>query len=43
MAIAVPIDIMSRNVFLSFNFEANFALPKNDTYNDYIKQVQYIF
>uniref|UniRef100_A0A1A9WF33 Uncharacterized protein n=1 Tax=Glossina brevipalpis TaxID=37001 RepID=A0A1A9WF33_9MUSC len=28
-AIAVPLDLPHRNVFVSYNFEANYNLPQN--------------
>lgn len=31
MALALPIDVPDRNIFVSFNFEANYALPTEST------------
>lgn len=30
----MPIDIPRKNVFVAYNFEANYVLPNNDTYTD---------
>lgn len=31
MALAFPIDLSDRDVFISFNFEANYGVPHNDS------------
>lgn len=35
LAIAIPLELPHNNVFLSYNFEANYNLPQNDTTYDY--------
>ncbi|XP_054735848.1 uncharacterized protein LOC129242933 [Anastrepha obliqua] len=31
-AVAMPLDLPNRNVYMAFNFEANYGLPANDSY-----------
>ncbi|XP_036327282.1 uncharacterized protein LOC118739893 [Rhagoletis pomonella] len=31
-AVAMPLDLPNRNVYMSFNFEANYGFPANDSY-----------
>lgn len=31
MAVAIPIDLPGRNIYISYNFEANYVLPSNST------------
>ncbi|XP_018795011.1 PREDICTED: uncharacterized protein LOC108972728 [Bactrocera latifrons] len=31
-ALAMPIDLPNRNVYMAFNFEANYGFPPNDSY-----------
>uniref|UniRef100_A0A1I8QBW6 Uncharacterized protein n=1 Tax=Stomoxys calcitrans TaxID=35570 RepID=A0A1I8QBW6_STOCA len=35
-AIAIPLHLPHRNVYMAFNFEANYGLPPNDSYNEWI-------
>uniref|UniRef100_A0A1A9WGQ4 Uncharacterized protein n=1 Tax=Glossina brevipalpis TaxID=37001 RepID=A0A1A9WGQ4_9MUSC len=35
-AVAMPLDLPNRNVYMAFNFEANYGLPSNDSYNEWI-------
>ncbi|KAK4881539.1 hypothetical protein RN001_004858 [Aquatica leii] len=35
LAIAVPLELPSTNVYLSYNFEANYNLPENQSTYDY--------
>ncbi|XP_067647969.1 uncharacterized protein [Eurosta solidaginis] len=31
-AVAMPLDLPNRNVYMAFNFESNYGLPPNDSY-----------
>ncbi|XP_023178391.2 uncharacterized protein LOC111604524 [Drosophila hydei] len=35
-AVAIPLDLTYRNVYMAFNFESNYGLPSNDSYNEWI-------
>ncbi|EDW69813.1 uncharacterized protein [Drosophila virilis] len=35
-AVAIPLDLTYRNVYMAFNFESNYGLPSNDSYNQWI-------
>ncbi|XP_001353588.3 uncharacterized protein [Drosophila pseudoobscura] len=35
-AVAIPLDLSPKNVYMAFNFESNYALPSNDSYNQWI-------
>ncbi|XP_034483072.1 uncharacterized protein LOC117788417 [Drosophila innubila] len=35
-AVAIPLDLTYRNVFMAFNFGSNYGLPANDSYNQWI-------
>ncbi|KAI8117333.1 uncharacterized protein LOC111684091 [Lucilia cuprina] len=35
-AVAMPLDLPNRNVYMAFNFESNYGLPSNDSYNEWI-------
>ncbi|XP_016997855.2 uncharacterized protein [Drosophila takahashii] len=35
-AVAIPLDLGPKNVYMAFNFESNYALPSNDSYNQWI-------
>uniref|UniRef100_A0A1A9VQF2 Uncharacterized protein n=1 Tax=Glossina austeni TaxID=7395 RepID=A0A1A9VQF2_GLOAU len=35
-AVAMPLDLPNRNVYVAFNFEANYGLPSNDSYHEWI-------
>ncbi|KNC30928.1 hypothetical protein FF38_09275 [Lucilia cuprina] len=32
----MPLDLPNRNVYMAFNFESNYGLPSNDSYNEWI-------
>jgi len=38
-AVAIPLDLGPKNVYMAFNFESNYALPSNDSYNQWIDRV----
>lgn len=38
-AVAIPLDLTYRNVYMAFNFESNYGLPSNDSYNQWIDRV----
>uniref|UniRef100_A0A1I8MH02 Uncharacterized protein n=1 Tax=Musca domestica TaxID=7370 RepID=A0A1I8MH02_MUSDO len=35
-AVAIPVDLPNRNIYMAFNFESNYGLPSNDSYNEWI-------
>lgn len=35
LAIAIPLELPNTNVFVSYNFEANYNLPENQTEFEY--------
>ncbi|EDW19024.1 uncharacterized protein LOC6582863 [Drosophila mojavensis] len=35
-AVAIPLDLTYRNVYMAFNFESNYGLPSNNSYNEWI-------
>ncbi|KAM8708213.1 hypothetical protein ACLKA7_015222 [Drosophila subpalustris] len=35
-AVAIPLDLAYRNVYMAFNFESNYGLPSNESYNQWI-------
>lgn len=35
----MPLDLVERKVHVAFNFESNYGLPSNDSYNEWIKRV----
>ncbi|XP_037957055.1 uncharacterized protein LOC119686993 [Teleopsis dalmanni] len=35
-ALAIPLDLPNRNIYVAYNFEANYGLPTNDSYNEWI-------
>ncbi|XP_030387566.1 uncharacterized protein LOC115634136 [Scaptodrosophila lebanonensis] len=35
-AVAIPLDLPNRNVYMAFNFESNYALPLNDSYKQWV-------
>ncbi|KAM7355867.1 uncharacterized protein ACRADG_001812 [Cochliomyia hominivorax] len=35
-AVAMPLELPNRNVYMAFNFESNYGLPSNDSYNEWI-------
>ncbi|KAH8239094.1 hypothetical protein KR032_000769 [Drosophila birchii] len=39
-AVAVPLDLSPKTVYMAFNFESNYALPSNDSYNQWIDRWQ---
>lgn len=42
-ALAMPIDLPNRNLYMAFNFEASFGLPPNDSYYYWVDRVIYIY
>ncbi|KAH8370800.1 hypothetical protein KR093_005031 [Drosophila rubida] len=38
-AVAIPLDLTYRNVYMAFNFESNYGLPSNNSYNEWIDRV----
>lgn len=43
VAIAVPVELPDTNVFVSYNFEANYNLPENATQYEIIPTVERSF
>ncbi|KAH8293604.1 hypothetical protein KR054_002078 [Drosophila jambulina] len=39
-AVAIPLDLSPKTVYMAFNFESNYALPSNDSYNQWIDRWQ---
>jgi len=37
--VAIPLELGPKNVYMAFNFESNYALPSNDSYNQWIDRV----
>lgn len=35
-AVAIPLDLSYRNVFMAFNFGSNYGLPSNNSHNEWI-------
>ncbi|KAH8324648.1 hypothetical protein KR067_002929 [Drosophila pandora] len=35
-AVAIPLDLSPKNVYMAFNFESNYALPSNDSWNQWV-------
>ncbi|EDW73205.2 uncharacterized protein Dwil_GK16780 [Drosophila willistoni] len=35
-AVAIPLDIPPKNCYMAFNFENNYGLPSNNSYNEWI-------
>ncbi|EDV97928.1 uncharacterized protein LOC6557908 [Drosophila grimshawi] len=35
-AVAIPLDLTYRNVYMAFNFESNYGLPTNNSVNEWI-------
>ncbi|KAH8408078.1 hypothetical protein KR222_009227 [Zaprionus bogoriensis] len=35
-AVAIPLDLTYRNVYVAFNFESNYGLPSNNSYHEWI-------
>ncbi|XP_055843789.1 uncharacterized protein LOC129910433, partial [Episyrphus balteatus] len=37
-AVAIPVDLPDRNIYVAFNLETNYGLPPNDTHYNLIKK-----
>ncbi|XP_017080271.1 uncharacterized protein LOC108114036 [Drosophila eugracilis] len=37
-AVAIPLELGPKNVYMAFNFESNYGLPNNDTYNQFVDE-----
>ncbi|KAH8301194.1 hypothetical protein KR018_007125 [Drosophila ironensis] len=35
-AVAIPLDLSPKNVYMAFNFESNYALPSNDSWKQWV-------
>lgn len=40
MAVALPLDLPNKNVYLSYNFETSYELPYNESFLEYPPLIQ---